>query len=118
MATLGVAVHGAGWVSGEHIKAYTKNPNTEVRVVSSRKAESARARAERDDCSAEHVRLGRRGHRRRRSSRTRSAHGRCRRAVEGRQSQRQVDGRVVGGWKCMRPIACWAGSARRIWSAR
>jgi predicted dehydrogenase len=46
MATLGVAVHGAGWVSGEHIKAYTKNPHTEVRVVSSRKAESARARAD------------------------------------------------------------------------
>jgi predicted dehydrogenase len=45
MATLGVAVHGAGWVSGEHIKAYTNNPHTEVRVVSSRKAESARARA-------------------------------------------------------------------------
>jgi len=46
MAGLGVAVHGAGWVSGEHIKAYNKNPHTEVRVVSSRKAESARARAE------------------------------------------------------------------------
>src|SRR5438876_204215 len=45
MATLGVAVHGAGWVSGEHIKAYTQNPNTEVRVISSRRAESARARA-------------------------------------------------------------------------
>jgi predicted dehydrogenase len=46
MAPLGVAVHGAGWVSGEHIKAYTKNPHTEVRVVSSRRAESARARVE------------------------------------------------------------------------
>jgi predicted dehydrogenase len=53
MATLGVAVHGAGWVSGEHIKAYTKNPNTEVRVVSSRKAESARARAEENGIRAD-----------------------------------------------------------------
>ena len=41
MGTIGVAVHGAGWVSGEHIKAYQKNPNTEVVAVSSRKRESA-----------------------------------------------------------------------------
>jgi len=39
---LGVAVHGAGWVAGEHIKAYIGNPNTEVRVVNSRREESAR----------------------------------------------------------------------------
>jgi predicted dehydrogenase len=46
MAKLGVAVHGAGWVSGEHIKAYTRNPHTEVRVISSRNERNARARME------------------------------------------------------------------------
>ncbi|MBM3211133.1 Gfo/Idh/MocA family oxidoreductase [Candidatus Poribacteria bacterium] len=46
MAKLGVAVHGAGWVSGEHIKAYLRNPYTEIRVISSRREASARARAE------------------------------------------------------------------------
>src|SRR5437588_13087768 len=43
MSEIGVAVHGAGWVSGEHIKAYQKNPNTRVVAVSSRKRESAEA---------------------------------------------------------------------------
>ena len=43
---LGVLVHGAGWVSTQHIMAYTKNPNTEVVAVSSRKLSSARTRAE------------------------------------------------------------------------
>lgn len=38
---LGVAVHGAGWVSGEHIKWFSANPHTEVRCISSRKLESA-----------------------------------------------------------------------------
>jgi len=33
---LGVLVRGAGWVSGEHIKAYLKNPHTELRVVDAR----------------------------------------------------------------------------------
>lgn len=42
--TLGVAVHGAGWVAGEHIRAFARNPHCEVRVVSSRREESARAR--------------------------------------------------------------------------
>lgn len=52
MKKLGVVVHGAGWVSGEHIKAYINNPNTEVRVVSSRRETSARAKAEENnlDC--------------------------------------------------------------------
>jgi predicted dehydrogenase len=45
MPKYGVAVHGAGWVSGEHLKAYQNNPHCEVRVVSSRRAESAAARA-------------------------------------------------------------------------
>lgn len=43
-AKLGAAVWGAGWVSGEHIKAYVNNPNCEVVAIGSRKAESARAR--------------------------------------------------------------------------
>jgi predicted dehydrogenase len=43
---LGVLVHGAGWVSGEHIKAFRANPKTRVVAVSSRQLESARRRAE------------------------------------------------------------------------
>lgn len=42
---LGVAVHGAGWVSGEHLRAYQNNPHCQVVAISSRKEESARARA-------------------------------------------------------------------------
>ena len=45
MPKYGVAVHGAGWVAGEHLKAYQNNPYCEVRVVNSRQAESAQARA-------------------------------------------------------------------------
>src|SRR6266496_2349808 len=45
MDTIGVAIHGAGWVSGEHIKAYQKNPSTRVVAICSRKRESAEARA-------------------------------------------------------------------------
>lgn len=45
METIGVAVHGAGWVSGEHIKAYQQNPHTRVVAVSSRKRESAETKA-------------------------------------------------------------------------
>ena len=44
MEPIGVAVHGAGWVSGEHIKSYMKNPLARVVAVSSRKRESAEAR--------------------------------------------------------------------------
>lgn len=43
---LGVGVHGAGWVSGEHIKAFMKNSHTKVVAISSRKLESCKARAE------------------------------------------------------------------------
>lgn len=42
----GVLVHGAGWVSGEHIKAFQNNPHTHIAAVSSRKLESAKRRAE------------------------------------------------------------------------
>jgi predicted dehydrogenase len=45
MSTIGVAVHGAGWVSGEHIKSYNKNPNVRVVAICSRKRESAELRA-------------------------------------------------------------------------
>jgi predicted dehydrogenase len=43
---LGVLVHGAGWVAGEHVKAFQGNPHTRVAAISSRKMESARRRAE------------------------------------------------------------------------
>ncbi len=43
---LRVLVHGAGWVSGEHIKAFKNNPHAEVAAISSRKLESCKARAE------------------------------------------------------------------------
>jgi len=43
---LGVLVHGAGWVSGEHIKAFQKNPYTQVLAISSRRMESVKRRAE------------------------------------------------------------------------
>lgn len=37
---LGVLIHGAGWVAGEHIKAFQNNPDTEIVAVSSRRMES------------------------------------------------------------------------------
>lgn len=42
---LGVLVHGAGWVSTQHIKAFTTNPHTRVVAISSRKLESCKKRA-------------------------------------------------------------------------
>lgn len=46
MKTLGVGVVGTGWVSGEHIKAFTRNPHTEVRGIVSRNRDRARAKAD------------------------------------------------------------------------
>jgi len=43
---LGVLVHGAGWVSTQHIKAFQTNPNTKVVAISSRRLESCKLRAE------------------------------------------------------------------------
>lgn len=43
---LGAAVWGAGWVSGEHLKAYRANPHTEVVAIGSRTKDEARAKAE------------------------------------------------------------------------
>src|SRR2546430_17660896 len=39
---LGAAIFGAGWVAGEHAKAYQKCPRTRLVAVGSRKEESAR----------------------------------------------------------------------------
>ncbi len=43
--TWGVLVHGAGWVSTQHLAAYARNPATRVVAVSSRSVDSARRRA-------------------------------------------------------------------------
>jgi len=43
---LGVLVHGAGWVSTQHIAAFKANPHTRVVAISSRRLESCRKRAE------------------------------------------------------------------------
>ena len=43
---LGVLIHGAGWVAGEHIKAFQNNPHTEVTAISSRRLESVQQRAQ------------------------------------------------------------------------
>jgi predicted dehydrogenase len=42
---LGVGVLGTGWVSGEHIKAFRQNPNTEVVALLSRDLNRAEAKA-------------------------------------------------------------------------
>jgi predicted dehydrogenase len=44
--SLGVLIHGAGWVSTQHIKAFENNPHTRIVAISSRKLESAKKRAE------------------------------------------------------------------------
>jgi predicted dehydrogenase len=45
MATMGVGIVGAGWVAGEHINSFQKNPHTEVRAICSRTKEGAAAKA-------------------------------------------------------------------------
>ncbi len=42
----GVLVHGAGWVSTQHIAAFSANPHSRVVAISSRKLSSAKRRAE------------------------------------------------------------------------
>jgi len=42
---IGVLIHGAGWVSTQHLAAFQNNPHTEVLAVSSRSLASARLRA-------------------------------------------------------------------------
>lgn len=46
MRKLGVAIQGAGWVAGEHIKAFTRNPHTEVVAICSRTQEGAQRKLE------------------------------------------------------------------------
>jgi predicted dehydrogenase len=43
---LGVLIHGAGWVSTQHIAAFKRNPHTRVVAISSRRLESCKKRAE------------------------------------------------------------------------
>ena len=43
--TYGVLVHGAGWVSTQHIAAFQRNPHTEVVAICSKSLEGARKRA-------------------------------------------------------------------------
>lgn len=42
---MGVGIHGAGTVSTEYIRAFMRNPHTEIRMITSRTTESARRRA-------------------------------------------------------------------------
>ncbi|MBM3335584.1 Gfo/Idh/MocA family oxidoreductase [Candidatus Sumerlaeota bacterium] len=42
---MGVLIQGAGWVSGEHTKAYQNNPHTEILAICDIKIEKARQRA-------------------------------------------------------------------------
>jgi predicted dehydrogenase len=44
--SFGVLIHGAGWVSSQHIAAYAHHPDTQVLAISSRSLESARRRAQ------------------------------------------------------------------------
>ncbi len=48
-----VGIIGAGWVAGEHIRAYANNPKTEVAAFSVRRPETARAQMEAHGISAE-----------------------------------------------------------------
>ena len=52
---IGVGIHGAGWVGGEHLNAYMANPHCEVVAVCSRKEASARAAAEK--CGAPNAKI-------------------------------------------------------------
>lgn len=46
MKKLGVLIHGAGWVSTQHISAFNNNPDAEIVAISSRTRASAEKRAE------------------------------------------------------------------------
>jgi len=45
MKTMGVGIVGTGWVSGEYVKAFGRNPQTEIMGIASRDRERARAKA-------------------------------------------------------------------------
>ena len=42
---LGAAIIGAGWVAGEHIRAYQANPDVDLVAVGSRRLATAQAKA-------------------------------------------------------------------------
>ncbi|MHB0877260.1 MAG: Gfo/Idh/MocA family protein [Anaerolineae bacterium] len=46
MATYGIGIWGAGWVAGEHARAYRNNPGARVVAVGGRSLEKARAKVE------------------------------------------------------------------------
>ena len=50
---LGVAIHGAGWVAAEYLKAFSRNPHVQIRVVSSRREESVHARLDESGVQAD-----------------------------------------------------------------
>ena len=41
---LGAGIIGTGWVSGEYVKAFVKNPHTEIVAICSREKERAQAK--------------------------------------------------------------------------
>ncbi|MDQ1255773.1 MAG: hypothetical protein QG656_367, partial [Candidatus Hydrogenedentes bacterium] len=45
MKKMGVGIIGAGWVAGEHIRAFNTHPDTEVVALCSRDGEKAKAKA-------------------------------------------------------------------------
>lgn len=45
-STIGVGIHGAGWVAGEHIKSYLKRPDCKIVGISSSSPQKAREKAE------------------------------------------------------------------------
>ena len=44
MKQYGVGVYGIGWVAGEHVKAFARNPHTRVAALASRRQSSAQAK--------------------------------------------------------------------------
>jgi predicted dehydrogenase len=45
MSTIGIGIHGMGWVAGEHIKSYGKNPHCKVVALCGRTRAGAEAKA-------------------------------------------------------------------------
>ena len=57
--TLGVGVSGIGWCASEHIKAFLKNPHTEVRVLHGRDEGRVREKLAKYGVSVPHARFRR-----------------------------------------------------------
>jgi len=55
MKSIRIGLHGCGWVSDEHIRAYMKNPRVEIVALSSRRESSAKAKRDEHnlDCDVE-----------------------------------------------------------------